>query len=298
LSKSNFEDVFVYFSTEKEGNMKLTKLLSAAFAIALLAGCAGNPKTTNQNIMCAVGGALAGGAAGAAVGDSDASAGGAVVGSMLALLLCPNGDEEEEVVVVEETVCAVEAPAGALVDQNGCPYDTDQDGVYDGIDMCQQTPPGVTVDRVGCALDSDGDAVPDYKDLCPNTPKGVIVDQDGCPLAGEKVLSLEGVNFAFDKATLTDDAKQILEQAVSVLKDTDSVVEVRVEGHTDSIGTEAYNQKLSQERAQSVVDYLVSRGINGSYLIPVGMGEKFPVATNDTAAGRAKNRRVDFVVNE
>jgi OOP family OmpA-OmpF porin len=290
--------VFIYFSTEKEGNMKLTKLLSAAFAIALLAGCAGNPKTTNQNIMCAVGGALVGGAAGAAAGDSDAAAGSAVVGSMLALLLCPNGDEEQEVAAVEKPVCAVEPPPGALVDQNGCAYDTDKDGVYDGIDMCQQTPPGVSVDRVGCALDSDGDAVPDYKDLCPNTPKGVIVDQDGCPLAGEKVLSLEGVNFAFDKATLTDDAKQILEEAVSVLKDTDSVVEVRVEGHTDSVGSDAYNQKLSQERAQSVVDYLTSRGINGSYLIPVGMGEKFPVATNDTDAGRAKNRRVDFVVNE
>jgi len=261
--------------------MKLSKLLSAAFAIALLAGCAGNPKTTNQNIMCAVGGALVGGAAGAAAGDSDAAAGSAVVGSMLALLLCPNGEEEQEA-AVEKPVCAVEPPPGALVDQNGCAYDTDKDGVYDGIDMCQQTPPGVT----------------DYKDLCPNTPKGVIVDQDGCPLAGEKVLSLEGVNFAFDKATLTDDAKQILEEAVSVLKDTDSVVEVRVEGHTDSIGTEAYNKQLSQERAQSVVDYLTSRGINGSYLIPVGMGEKFPVATNDTDAGRAKNRRVDFVVNE
>jgi len=246
--------------------------------------------------MCAVGGALAGGAAGAAVGDSDAAAGSAVVGSMLALLLCPH-DEEEETVMVEEVVCATEPPPGALVDQNGCAYDTDKDGVYDGIDMCQMTPEGVTVDRVGCALDSDGDAVPDYKDLCPDTPKGVIVDQDGCPLPGEKVLSLEGVNFGFDKATLTDDAKQILEEAVTVLKDTDSIVEVRVEGHTDSIGTEAYNQQLSQERAQSVVDYLESRGINGSNLIPVGMGESEPVATNETKEGRAKNRRVDFVVN-
>lgn len=278
--------------------MKLTgKLLAVAFAAALLAGCAGPAKRdAGTNFMCALGGALVGGAATAAVDGGSGVAGGAFVGGALALLLCPN--EPEAAPMVEEPVCAVEPPAGALRDQNGCAYDTDGDGVYDGIDLCRNTPEGVTVDRVGCPLDSDNDAVADYLDLCPGTPEGVIVDQDGCPLAGENLLSLTGVNFEFDKAKLTSEAENILEEAVTLLKETDGIVEVRVEGHTDSIGTEAYNQDLSQRRAQSVVDYLTSRGIDGNNLLPVGLGENSPVASNDSSAGRAANRRVDFVVNQ
>ncbi len=281
--------------------MKLSgKLLAVAFMAALLAGCAGpnQRQQTTTNFFCAVGGAVIGGAATAAAGGSGgATTGGAAAGAMLALLLCPQEAEAEEP-MMEEPVCPVEPPPGALLDQNGCAYDTDGDGVYDGIDLCRNTPEGVTVDRVGCPLDSDKDGVADYLDLCPGTPEGVIVDQDGCPLAGENLLSLTGVNFEFDKATLTPEAKQILEEAVTLLKETDDIVEVRVEGHTDSIGTEAYNQDLSQRRAESVVEYLTSRGVAGRNLLPVGLGENFPVATNDTESGRAANRRVDFVVNQ
>jgi OOP family OmpA-OmpF porin len=276
------------------------KLLAAIFMAALLAGCAGpNQRQSNTNLFCAISGAVAGGAATAAVVDGSGVAGGAAVGAMLALLLCPQEEAEaEEAPMVEEPVCAVEPPAGALRDQNGCAYDTDGDGVYDGIDLCRNTPEGVTVDRVGCPLDSDNDAVADYLDLCPGTPEGVIVDQDGCPLPGQNLLSLTGVNFEFDKAVLTAEAKSILSEAVTLLKDTDDIVEVRVEGHTDSIGSEAYNQDLSQRRAESVVNYLTSQGIDGRNLVPVGLGENFPVANNDTAEGRAANRRVDFVVNQ
>lgn len=274
------------------------KLFAALFMAALLAGCSGPAKRdAGKNFMCAVGGALVGGAATAAVDGSSGVAGGAAVGGMLGLLLCPQEAQAEEP-MVEEPVCAVEPPPGALLDQNGCAYDTDGDGVYDGIDLCRNTPEGVTVDRVGCPLDSDNDGVADYLDLCPGTPEGVIVDQDGCPLPGENLLSLTGVNFEFDKATLTPEAKETLEEAVTLLKDTDDIVEVRVEGHTDSIGTEAYNQDLSQRRAEAVVNYLTSRGIDGRNLLPVGLGESMPVARNDTDAGRAMNRRVDFVVNQ
>lgn len=276
------------------------KLLAVLFLTALMAGCAGPAqRDAGKNFMCAIGGALVGGGAASAAtsGASGAGAGGAVAGAALALLLCPQEAEAEEP-MVEEPVCPVEPPPGALLDQNGCAYDTDGDGVYDGIDLCRNTPEGVTVDRVGCPLDSDNDAVADYLDLCPGTPEGVIVDQDGCPLPGENLLSLTGVNFEFDKATLTPEAQDILEEAVTLLKETDEVVEVRVEGHTDSIGNEAYNQDLSQRRAESVVDYLTSRGISGSNLMPVGLGESSPVARNDTEAGRAMNRRVDFVVNQ
>ena len=96
---------------------------------------------------------------------------------------------------------------------------------------------------------------------------------------------------------MTDDAKYILEEAVTLLKNTDSVIDVRVEGHTDSRGSDAYNMTLSQSRAESVAAYLVSRGVNSSSLIPVGMGETSPIANNDTAEGQAANRRVDFIVH-
>ncbi len=282
--------------------MKISVKLSAlVLAATLLVGCAGPSKQIDQNnLFCAIAGGLAGGVlAGGIAGDNDsngAMVGGAVAGAMFALLVCPQDDAVAEP-IVEATVCAEVPPAGALLDAQGCAFDSDNDGVVDGIDMCANTPAGVTVDRVGCALDSDKDGVADYQDMCPATPLGTIVDTDGCPLPGTKLLSLTGVNFATNKAVLTMDSKEILEQAVTLLKQTDAVIEVRVEGHTDSRGAEAYNMTLSQARAESVVAYLVSRGVKANSLLPVGMGESNPVASNDTEVGQAANRRVDFVVN-
>jgi len=281
--------------------MKLVKLSAVVLAASLLAACAGpNQQTKNNNLFCAIAGGLAGGALAGAVMDSDsgdsnnAAVAGAAAGAMLALLVCPQDEVAAEPVA---EVCADVPPAGALLDAQGCAFDSDNDGVVDGIDMCADTPEGVTVDRVGCPLDSDKDGVADYQDMCPATPLGTIVDTDGCPLPGTKLLSLTGVNFATNSAVLTTDAKEILEEAVTLLKQTDAVIEVRVEGHTDSRGSDAYNMTLSQSRAESVVAYLVSRGVESNSLVPVGMGETTPVANNDTTAGQAANRRVDFVVN-
>jgi OOP family OmpA-OmpF porin len=277
---------------------RLFKLAAVFLTAGMLAACAGvDQRTTDTYLLCSVAGGVVGGAAVGSVSGGAGAVGGAVAGSQLALVLCnPEGEAPAE--AAPAPVCDVPPPAGALTDENGCAFDSDKDGVVDGIDMCQNTPEGVEVDSVGCPLDSDRDGTPDYKDLCPGTPLGVIVDADGCPLAGENILSLTGVNFAFDKAVLTAEAEGTLDQAVALLKETDDVLEVRVEGHTDSVGSEAYNKELSQRRAEAVVDYLVAQGVNSTRLVAVGMGEGFPVANNDTDAGRAANRRVDFVVVE
>ena len=111
------------------------------------------------------------------------------------------------------------------------------------------------------------------------------------------LVSLEGTNFDFDKATLRPAAMAKLDHATEVMTNH-AGIKVNVEGHTDSVGSDAYNEKLSDRRAKSVVDYLVGRGIDASRLMPTGYGEGRPVATNDTAEGRAQNRRVDLVVAE
>ncbi|MFP6781517.1 MAG: OmpA family protein, partial [Gammaproteobacteria bacterium] len=145
--------------------------------------------------------------------------------------------------------------------------------------------------------DSDGDGVIDPNDECPGTPAGVKVNSVGCPEVGEKILSLEGVNFDTNKATIKADSEAILNNAVKVLTENASV-HVRVEGHTDSRGSDAYNQKLSQSRAEAVSAYLAANGIDAGRLSSVGYGESAPVAPNDTKENMYKNRRVDLVVTD
>jgi OOP family OmpA-OmpF porin len=141
--------------------------------------------------------------------------------------------------------------------------------------------------------DLDGDGVPNERDKCPNTRPGAVVDLDGCEV--EAVISLDGVYFDFDKSTLKPEAIAVLNQAAALLDKHERVV-VEVAGHTDSVGTEAYNQALSMRRADAVRDYLVSKGVKASRLTAKGYGESQPVASNDTDAGRAENRRVELIV--
>jgi OOP family OmpA-OmpF porin len=141
--------------------------------------------------------------------------------------------------------------------------------------------------------DLDGDGVLNERDKCPNTRPGAVVDLDGCEV--EAVISLEGVHFDFDKATLRPEAIAILNDAAALLKTTDRVV-VEVAGHTDSQGSEDYNQGLSERRANAVKDYLTGQGITASRLSARGYGENQPVASNDTEEGRQDNRRVELIV--
>ncbi len=220
---------------------------------------------------------------------------------------CPNTESD---MTVDENGCAIDTDhdgvpdkydkcpntsPGAKVNESGCP-DTDNDGVYDDQDKCPNTPEGAPVDAAGCPKDSDGDGVPDYKDECPNTPKGKEVDEKGCEIKRDTVkVSLSGdTNFESGKAVLLPNAYLVLNSLVESMK-TDSRAKLRIEGYTDSIGSESYNMELSRKRAQAVADYLVSQGIDASRLQVIPMGESNPVASNKTAEGRAMNRRVEII---
>lgn len=169
--------------------------------------------------------------------------------------------------------------------------DQDYDGVRDVNDKCPFTPEGVAVNSDGCATDNDGDGVPDYLDKCPETPLGSVVDTDGC---ARILVTLQNVHFAFDSASLTNEAKSILNAAVSRINANPSDT-ISIEGHTDSTGSDAYNSQLSQRRARSVAEYLASKGVSASRLKTIGKGESDPIASNDTREGRAKNRRVEVI---
>ncbi|MEO1925254.1 MAG: OmpA family protein [Gammaproteobacteria bacterium] len=171
------------------------------------------------------------------------------------------------------------------------PDDQDYDGVIDADDECPFTPEGIKVESNGCAEDYDGDGVPDYLDKCPETPLGDVVDLVGCSI---KIVSLEGVHFAFNSATLTNTAKSILDSVVGKINAHPST-HFTVVGHTDNKGSDVYNQDLSERRAKSVKNYLVTKGVSTSSFSVIGKGENSPVTSNDTSEGRAKNRRVDVL---
>lgn len=143
------------------------------------------------------------------------------------------------------------------------------------------------------AMDDDKDGVNNCDDKCLTSAAGEAVGADGC--AAAIVIDLRGVNFAFDKSTLTDESTAILDQAVDVLNRYPTL-KVEVAGHTDSVGTDEYNQGLSERRARTVYDYLTNKGISADRLSgPNGYGEGKPIDTNETSEGRARNRRTELV---
>lgn len=189
-------------------------------------------------------------------------------------------------------------PAAVRVDANGCPLDSDGDGVADYLDKCSKTPAGVTVNADGCALDADGDGIPDSFDKCPNTPMGVQVNADGCPLKKDvtiiKTLVLSGdTNFETNKSALLPNAYAALKDIVVTMKEN-SKYKWEVGGHTDAVGSDSYNMTLSKQRAQSVIDYLVSQGVERNNLLMKGYGEGTPIASNATSEGKSMNRRVEI----
>ncbi len=139
--------------------------------------------------------------------------------------------------------------------------------------------------------DGDGDGVPDVLDLCPNTPAGAVVDAFGCEQ--DTRIVLRGVNFQTNSAELTEDSVEILDRVAGTLVANPEIA-VEIAGHTDSDGDAAYNIDLSQRRAETVMSYLVESGVATERLTAAGYGEEQPIASNDTAEGKAMNRRVEL----
>lgn len=155
--------------------------------------------------------------------------------------------------------------------------------------VVRETPPAPTPAPVPAPApaDSDDDGVPDAQDACPGTPRGAKIDERGCWVLGQDYL------FDFDKANIKSQYYPILNDVIKVIMDNPTL-RVLLEGHTDSVGTEAYNQKLSERRAKAVQQYLIKGGVDAARLSIVGYGESRPIAPNNTKDGRAKNRRVEL----
>lgn len=142
--------------------------------------------------------------------------------------------------------------------------------------------------------DSDGDGIPDYRDDCPDTLAGARTDNRGCALG--QTLTIENIEFEFNKATLTPESMPIIDAAARFLNNQDNL-NVVVAGHTDDIGSDAYNQKLSEARANTVLKALSDRQVNTNRLKAIGLGESFPRVANTSQENRDRNRRVEFLLS-
>lgn len=196
------------------------------------------------------------------------------------------------------TIQVGNSPAGkALLDSivaaGGCGFAETAANLDSGAAMAEYVEkvflnPAMMAKAVTGCPDADGDGVCDADDKCPNTPKGAIVNEVGCWIA-------DGLLFDFDKADIKPEFYSGLDKVAATMMG-DPNLRIEVQGHTCSIGTEAYNQGLSERRAKAVQMYLQSKGVDGSRLDVKGYGESAPAFSNDTRAGREKNRRVQFKV--
>jgi outer membrane protein OmpA-like peptidoglycan-associated protein len=192
---------------------------------------------------------------------------------------------------------------------DGCPMppDRDNDGIPDQYDKCPDQPEdkdGID-DGDGCPEDdSDNDGIADAVDACPKMPGKPSPDpkKNGCPTFiegdGTVVRVLQQVHFAFGTAQILPDSFPVLQEVADYLKANPAIKRMRIEGHTDNKGSADLNKRLSQDRANSVMRWLVQHGIAAGRLEAVGYGLERPIEDNSTDAGRAKNRRVEFRILE
>ena len=204
-----------------------------------------------------------------------------------------------------------DTPTGVTVDAVGCPLqvapekiaDSDGDGVADTLDLCPGTAAGVVVDEKGCpvVVDKDLDGVVDTLDVCPDTPAQTVVDARGCPAQVSLVAALPEpvMTFVLD---YQPNEFEVISDFTAELQRMADFIKARpgqrfiIEGHTDSIGSDASNMRLSAQRAEKVKAYLVEKkGIPAALLDTRGFGENYHVADNSTQEGRQQNRRIVLI---
>jgi outer membrane protein OmpA-like peptidoglycan-associated protein len=218
---------------------------------------------------------------------------------------CPEPDNDNDGILDTADKCPNEA--GPM--QNlGCPIlDKDGDGLNDNVDKCPNEPEDKDQfqDEDGCPdLDNDADGVPDDRDDCKNDPGPA--DNKGCPrkyslvaVTKDRIEIKKQIKFATGSAKIVGpESEKILDEVALALKDNLQIKKVRIEGHTDSVGDDAKNLTLSQNRANSVMSALIKRGVDPTRMEAVGFGETKPIASNSTAAGKAENRRTEFNIVE
>ncbi|MEZ4458382.1 MAG: OmpA family protein [bacterium] len=219
---------------------------------------------------------------------------------------CPDLDNDADGVADTDDQCPDKAEdMDGFQDSDGCPdEDNDNDGVLDANDKCPSDAEDLDEfqDTDGCPeADNDNDGILDADDQCPN--EAGLVEDNGCPPKETKAVReagqikiLDVVYFETGKATIKAESNDLLNQVALVLRSNPDITKVEVGGHTDDVGNDAKNLKLSQERADSVKAYLVSKGIDAGRLDAVGYGELQPLIPGRSKAARAQNRRVEFKI--
>jgi outer membrane protein OmpA-like peptidoglycan-associated protein len=220
---------------------------------------------------------------------------------------CPDPDNDNDGILDDKDQCPIVAEdMDKFQDEDGCPEDdNDQDGLADRIDQCPNEAEDKDgfEDDDGCPdNDNDKDGVPDYpekKDACPDE---YAQTPDGCPqkyqlivVTKEKIELKQTIYFEFRKAVIKPVSFPLLDEVALAMHDNPNI-KVRIEGHTDSVGPDDFNMKLSQKRADAVRAYLIKKGVDPSRMEAKGYGETVPIADNRTQEGRDQNRRVEFVI--
>tara|TARA_R110001599_G_scaffold83993_10_gene225744 strand:+ start:17333 stop:18532 length:1200 start_codon:yes stop_codon:yes gene_type:complete len=200
--------------------------------------------------------------------------------------------------VIDANDQCLSTPAGVSVDMKGCALDSDKDGVADHKDQCLNTPTGVSVDMKGCALDSDKDGVADHLDACANSAAGSKVNAKGCYVVLKEAKSIRlDVQFASNSSVVNAKYFPQIKKVAAFLKEYPKT-SVVIEGHTDDSGSAAYNQSLSEKRAQAIAKVLTKElGVAANRVTAIGYGEEKPLVNNNTAANREANRRVVAIIS-
>lgn len=223
---------------------------------------------------------------------------------------CPDDpDTDSDKIPDSRDQCMLEAEdVDGYLDEDGCPDpDNDGDGIPDDKDKCKDQPEDFDgfEDEDGCPEpDNDKDEVPDTEDFCPNTPGFKGGDKPGCPkkmmavvVTTKEIRITQQIQFVSASWVIRPVSFPVLNEVATVLKDNPKI-KIEVQGHTDDLGSAAYNKGLSQQRADSVRKYLMQQGIAGDRLIAKGYGMERPLVPNTNNDNRQINRRVQFIRTE